>query len=188
MIHNQAVARDPQVIVLYRGALYGGQLPIFESVQLPDIPVELQRIFIKASVIDRIGLFDLCLILLCDTGLAPGAGILIDFLHIIQNVKPGDPVSCAGTHAQTVLDNRTPCIRPADDPSVSFLRRGDDLSLCIARADPSASVPSCDSPGPGAQRRMIVGPLDLAGHITVLDQGSALCLADDPSDRHKPSH
>ena len=188
MVYDRTVSRDSQIIFLYGRALYGRQLPVCESVQLPDVPVKFQCIFIETSVINRVSLFHIRLIILRNIGHTAGTGILIHLFYIVQDIKPGDPVSRPGAHTQTVLDGRASRVRTADDPAVSFLCRGNDLRLCIASADHAAFMPSGNSSGPGAERRMIIGSLNLSGHVTVLDQGSALRLADNPADRHKSSH
>ena len=187
MLQHSTVIRQIKIIFFQRRVFKGRSFPVSQSFQFPDTFVKVQGICIKILIIYRVCLFNAGLISFCNICLAVGTGILIHFLHIVQHVKSGNPVSCPCTHAQTVFNIRTSCVRSADQPAVPFLCGSGNLSLCITSADSPSTMPSGNTSGSCSQRRVVVGSLHFSSHIAVFYQSSFLCFPYNSSDSHQTS-
>ena len=187
MLQHSAVIGQAEIIFFHRRVFKGRSFSVSQSVQFPDAFIKIQSICIKFLIVHCVCFSDTGLILFCNIRLAVGTGILIHFLHIVQHVKSGNPVSCPCTHAQTVFNSRTSCVRSADQPAVPFLCGSGNLSLCITSADSPSTMPSGNTSGSCSQRRVVVGSLHFSSHIAVFYQSSFLCFPYNSSDSHQTS-
>ena len=187
MLQHSAVIGQAEIIFFHRRVFKGRSFSVGQSVQFPDTFIKIPDICIKFLIVHGVCFSDIGPILFCNVRLTAGTGIFIYFLHIIQHIKSGNPVSCPGTHAQAVFNGRASCVRPADQPSVSFLRGSGNLRLRVTSADGPAAMPSGNAAGSCSQRRVVIGSLYFAGHIAVFNQSSILCFPHNSSDSHQTS-